>query len=105
MWCCFLPCAQKLPSALLDTKAAAYSSMLARQEVCPTSGTMCTSASAVMTPPLNARSSRGTTVLVLLNQRVIKLHMEAAKMTNSPATLQHDSTQVQTAVSQLPADV
>jgi hypothetical protein len=59
----------------------------------PTSGTMCTSASAVMMPPLNARSSRGTSVFVFLNQSVIKLHMEAAKMTKSPATLQHEDTQ------------
>lgn len=41
-----------------------------------------------MMPPLNARSSRGTTVLVFLNHSVKTLHMEAAKMTNSPATLQ-----------------
>jgi hypothetical protein len=53
-----------------------------------TSGTMCTSASAVMMPPLNARSSRGSTVFVFLNHSVMRLHMDAANITKRPATLQ-----------------
>lgn len=52
-----------------------------------TSGITCTTASDVMMPPLKARSSLGIAESVDLNQSVIKLHMDAAKMTNKPATL------------------